>query len=91
MNPPYGREIYFWMKKAFDASLKGETVVCLVPSRTDTKWWHDFVMRAEIRFLRGRVKFKGGKYNAPFASAIVIFRYPRSMIRNAIQKDQRKR
>lgn len=74
MNPPYGREIYLWMKKAHESSLNGATVVCLVPARTDTKWWHEFAMKGEIRFLKGRLKFGGGKTNAPFPSAVVIFR-----------------
>lgn len=77
MNPPYGRDISKWMKKALDESLRGATVVCLVPSRTDTAWWHDFAVKGEITFLRGRVKFVSadGKATnpAPFASAIVVF------------------
>jgi len=76
MNPPYGKEIKYWIAKAFLESKKGITVVCLVPARTDTSWWHDIVMRGEIRFIRGRLKFKGMKYNAPYPSAIVIFRPP---------------
>ena len=47
MNPPYGREITGWLRKAYEESLKGKTIVCLLPSRTDTKWWHDYVMRAK--------------------------------------------
>jgi phage N-6-adenine-methyltransferase len=75
MNPPYGREIGKWMKKAYEESQKGATVVCLVPSRTDTAWWHDYAMKAdEIRYIRGRLKFVGAKNSAPFPSAIVIFR-----------------
>mgnify|MGYP001819294722 CR=1 FL=1 len=75
MNPPYGREIGKWMKKAYEESQKGCTVVCLVPSRTDTKWWHDYAMKAdEIRYIKGRLKFGGAKNSAPFPSAIVIFR-----------------
>ena len=75
MNPPYGREIYKWVKKAYEEAKKGITVVCLLPSRTDTKWWHEYVMRSqEIRFIRGRLKFQGAKYNAPFPSAVVVFR-----------------
>ncbi len=75
MNPPYGREIAKWMEKAHNESKLGCCVVCLVPSRTDTAWWHDHAMKAdEIRYIRGRVKFIGGKDNAPFPSAIVIFR-----------------
>ena len=76
MNPPYGREIGKWMEKAYKESLKGALVVCLVPSRTDTKWWHDYAMKGEIRFLRGRLKFGGHKNPALFPSAIVIFRPP---------------
>jgi phage N-6-adenine-methyltransferase len=74
MNPPYGRAIKFWMERAYQASLEGSTVVCLVPSRTDTAWWHDYSMKGEIRFLRGRLKFGDAKNNAPFPSAIVIFK-----------------
>ncbi len=74
MNPPYGRYIGKWMKKAYDSSLSGATVVCLVPARTDTAWWHDFAMRGDIRYLRGRLKFGGHKNSAPFPSAVVIFR-----------------
>ena len=74
MNPPYGRQIGQWLHKALAASRDGATVVCLVPSRTDTRWWHDYVMKAdEIRFLRGRLKFSGSKNSAPFPSAIIIF------------------
>jgi phage N-6-adenine-methyltransferase len=74
MNPPYGREIKAWMRKAYESSLSGATVVCLVPSRTCSAWWHDYAMKGEIRFLRGRVRFIGAAFNAPFPSAIVVFR-----------------
>ncbi len=74
MNPPYGREIKKWMEKAYNASLYGATVVCLIPSRTDTRWWHDYAMKGDIRFLRGRLKFGNSKNSAPFPSAVVIFR-----------------
>lgn len=74
MNPPYGREIKLWMEKAYKSSLCGATVVCLVPSRTDTIWWHDYAMKGEIEFIKGRLKFGGHKTSAPFPSAIVIFR-----------------
>lgn len=74
MNPPYGRAIGAWMAKAWEASQRGALVVCLVPARTDTAWWHDWAMRGEIRFLRGRLKFGGAKHGAPFPSAIVVFR-----------------
>lgn len=74
MNPPYGREISKWMKKAYESSLRGATVVCLVPSRTDTKWFHDFAMKGEIRFVKGRLKFGGCENSAPFPSAVVVFK-----------------
>lgn len=75
MNPPYGRQIGRWVRKALDASRAGATVVCLVPARTDTTWWHLAAENgAEIRFLRGRLRFGGMAHNAPFPSAIVIFR-----------------
>ena len=73
MNPPYGRQIYAWVKKAYEESQLGATVVCLLPSRTDTRWWHDYCMKGEIRFIKGRLKFGSGKNSAPFPSAIVIF------------------
>lgn len=74
MNPPYGREIGKWMRKAFQESLRGAVVVCLVPARTDTVWWHDYVMKGDVTFLKGRLKFGGATNSAPFPSAIVIFR-----------------
>lgn len=74
MNPPYGREIILWMKKAYESSLDGATVVCLVPSRTDTKWWHEYAMKGEIEFIRGRLKFGKSKNSAPFPSALVVFK-----------------
>lgn len=74
MNPPYGRGIAAWVQKAYKSSLCGATVVCLLPARTDTRWWHDYVMRGEIRFIKGRLKFGGSKINAPFPNAVVIFR-----------------
>lgn len=74
MNPPYGRGIGKWMKKAYESAQSGATVVCLVPARTDTGWWHDYAMRGEVRFVRGRLRFNGLNCNAPFPSAVVIFR-----------------
>lgn len=73
MNPPYGRSIGMWIKKAFEESLKGCKVVCLIPSRTDTAWWHEYVVKGDIRFIRGRLKFGGCKNAAPFPSAVVVF------------------
>lgn len=74
MNPPYGREIGKWVQKAYESSLKGATVVCLIPARTDTKWFHDYCIHGEIRFIRGRLKFGNSNNSAPFPSAVVIFR-----------------
>ena len=74
MNPPYGREIGKWIKKAYEESQKGAVVVCLIPSRTDTAYWHDYVMKGKITFIRGRLKFGGSKNPAPFPSAIVVFK-----------------
>ncbi len=71
MNPPYGRDIGKWMKKASESDA---TVVCLVPARTDTKWWHDYAMKGEITFIRGRLKFGNAVNSAPFPSAVVVFR-----------------
>lgn len=76
MNPPYGRGIGKWIRKAYESSLGGVTVVCLIPARTDTSWWHDYVMRGEIQFLRGRLCFSPNgdrSRRAPFPCAIVIF------------------
>lgn len=70
-NPPYGREIGKWVKKAAQSNC---TVVMLLPARTDTKWFHDYIYRkAEIRFLKGRLKFGGSQNSAPFPSMVVVF------------------
>ena len=73
MNPPYGREIGKWIKKAYESSLQGAKVVCLVPARTDTAWWWDYCTKGEIEFIRGRLKFGGSKNSAPFPSALIVF------------------
>lgn len=72
MNPPYGREIAAWVKKASEARA---LVVCLLPARTDTRWWHDYVVGggASIFYLKGRLHFGDGQAPAPFPSAVVIF------------------
>tara|TARA_R100000808_G_scaffold3776_2_gene12962 strand:+ start:4140 stop:4568 length:429 start_codon:yes stop_codon:yes gene_type:complete len=74
MNPPYGRVIGKWIKKAYESALNGAVVICLVPSRTDTKWWHDYCMKGEVRFIKGRLKFGRSTNSAPFPSAVVIFK-----------------
>ena len=79
MNPPYGREIKHWIKKAYESSLNGATVIALIPARTDTSYWHDYIFNKakDIRFLRGRIKFEreDGTIgdSAPFPSAIVVW------------------
>lgn len=73
LNPPYSKIAPF-MKKALHQSKLGKTIVCLVPARTCTAWWHDYAMKGEVRYLRGRLKFGDSKNAAPFPSAIVIFR-----------------
>jgi phage N-6-adenine-methyltransferase len=75
LNPPYGRSIGDWMAKAWEASqTTAELVVCLVPVRTDTRWWHEHAAHGEVRFLRGRLKFGDAENSAPFPSALVVFR-----------------
>jgi len=81
-NPPYGRQVSKFIKKGFEESKKGATVVMLVPARVDTKWWHSYCAKAEVRFIKGRLKFaRTGDTEddpvpaaAPFPSAIVVFR-----------------
>ena len=74
-NPPYS-EISAWVEKAYREAMQDRTVVVmLIPSRTDTRYFHDFIyQRSEVRFLKGRLKFGEAMYNAPFPSMVVIFR-----------------
>lgn len=74
-NPPYS-QIAKWVEKAYRESLKeGTVVVLLIPARTDTRYFHDYIYhRSEIRFISGRLKFSNAKWNAPFPSMVVIFR-----------------
>lgn len=78
-NPPYGREIGDWVQKCYEEGHKEDTlVVMLIPARTDTKYFHDYILhRAEVRFVRGRLKFGGAAAGAPFPSMVVVFRGPR--------------
>ncbi|MGO6676463.1 DNA N-6-adenine-methyltransferase [Rhizobium leguminosarum] len=79
MNPPYGRSIGAWVKKAYESAQAGALVVCLLPSRTDTKWFHDYCKKGEIEFLKGRLSFgenPTAKGRAPFPSVLVVFRPP---------------
>lgn len=76
VNPPYSRgNIDQWVRKCYMEHLKGATVVALLPVSTSSKWFHDWVYKkADIRFLKGRIKFKGAKHNAPFSSMIAIYK-----------------
>lgn len=83
MNPPYGRAIGLWVEKARRSGLAGATVVGLLPARTDTRWWHDYIWDetthrprpgVEVRLVKGRLKFGGAKNSAPFPSAVVVFK-----------------
>jgi site-specific DNA-methyltransferase (adenine-specific) len=74
MNPPYGDCLSDWVGKAYHTGLTGSTVVCLIPARTDTRWWHKFVMMsAEVRFLTRRLSFVGSTNKAPMPCCIVVF------------------
>jgi site-specific DNA-methyltransferase (adenine-specific) len=83
MNPPYGRELKRWVQKAWDEKANGVSTVCLLPARTDTRWWAIFWdhenhctrdARDEVRFIKGRIRFEGAEHGAPFPSAVVVLR-----------------
>jgi phage N-6-adenine-methyltransferase len=77
VNPPYGREIKQWVEKAYEEWLrdKNRVIVMLIPARTDTRYWHDWIFpyASDITFIKGRIKFGGSNKDAPFPSAIVVF------------------
>lgn len=74
-NPPYGRDISKWIKKAHEEVLRGATVVMLIPTRTDTAYFHDYIYgKYEIRFVRGRLHFNESKAGAPFPSMVIVMR-----------------
>lgn len=76
-NPPYGREIPLWVKKCFEQVYCGNCpcAVMLIPARTDTRWFHEYIYhKAEVRFVRGRLKFGDSQNSAPFPSMVVVFR-----------------
>jgi site-specific DNA-methyltransferase (adenine-specific) len=84
MNPPYGREIGAWVAKAEEEAARGATVVCLLPARTDTRWFHRWIWDAKrdrprrgvkLRLLQGRLTFSNAEASAPFPSCIVVFKY----------------
>ena len=78
LNPPYGRDLKHWVKKAYESSRNRDgALVMLIPSRTDTSYWHDYIFdKAEIKFIRGRLKFENGgvaSQPAPFPSALIVY------------------
>lgn len=75
-NPPYGKDISLWVKKCYEEHKKNKiTIVMLLPVRTDTKYFHNYIYnKSEIRFLKGRLKFNDQKNSAPFPSMLVIYR-----------------
>ena len=78
-NPPYGREIGKWVRKAYESDC---TVVMLLPARTDTRWFHDYIYgKAEIRFIRGRLRFGAAATGAPFPSMVVIFKREKGLVK----------
>jgi phage N-6-adenine-methyltransferase len=87
MNPPYGKTIFQWMAKAHNEAVYGNNiVVCLVPARTDTKWWQTWIERYayDVHFIKGRLKFGGARNSAPFPSALVIFRRPVPQLKHVL-------
>jgi hypothetical protein len=84
MNPPYGRALPDWMRKAYETAQNGTAlVVCLVPARTDKAKWHNYAARGEVHFLRGRLKFGDCENPAPFPSAVVVFRNAETVTKEA--------
>lgn len=84
-NPSYGCDVIKWAEKSYRSSQEGALVVLLVPARTDTRWFHNWVYRkADIRFIRGRLKFGDARNSAPFASILAIYR-PKSIAQSIAQ------
>ncbi len=73
MNPPYGNALKKWIRKAYEEAQKGATVVCLLPVRTNTRYWHDYCFKGEVRFIRGYPKFGDAKQGIKVPLAIVVF------------------
>ncbi len=74
MNPPYGKVLNDWMEKAYKSALRGAVVVCLVPASTDTAWWHNYALKGEIRYLRGRPRFltEEGNWQQTFSPSVIV-------------------
>ena len=91
MNPPYGKEIKYWVEKAYKESLNGAIVVCLIPARTDTSYWHNFIFphAYDIRFLRGRIKFKhsGDGFKAYYCEQLSLLDEEESSIVEAVEEN----
>lgn len=94
LNPPYS-QITPWIDKAYQSSSNGATVVCLLPSRTDTLWWHSYAVKGDIFFVNGRLKFNDGRQSAPFPSTIIVFNgkeySPEALPQRLIVPSRRKR
>ena len=74
-NPPYGKAVSAWVEKAHRESERGATVVMLIPARTDTRYFHEFIYKKhEIRFIKGRLRYNDGRGQSPFPSMIVVMR-----------------
>jgi phage N-6-adenine-methyltransferase len=89
-NPPYGRGIDKWIRKAWESVQRGEAelVALLIPSRTDAYWWHEWCLQGEIKYFERRLRFGDGKYSAPFPSALVVFRNADSVTKPALFCDE---
>lgn len=86
MNPPYGREVTKWVEKAcLEGQRRGTRVICLLPARTDTRWWHEHASKGRRIYMRGRLKFGGMSNSAPFPSVLVVFGGSRFLV-SAIRK-----
>lgn len=91
-NPPYGRQIGAWVRRAWTSSADGATVVMLLPARTDTRWFHEYIYgkdRVEIRFIPGRLKFGGSKNSAPFPSMVCVFRSSKPDVMDKLDETER--
>jgi phage N-6-adenine-methyltransferase len=77
LNPPYSHKtMHLWLRKAWESSQAGATIVCLLPARTNNAWWHTWAIRGDLEFVQGKLRFKGMQHDAPFPSVVVIYRPP---------------
>ncbi len=89
MNPPF-KNMKQFIKKAYDER-KNSINVCLIPARTNTKWWHEYCMKGEIYFICGRIKFKGCKYGLPQPLALIVFGKKEGIMKSFIYKNENKK